>query len=167
MRHLKVCWLIPCLTLGCFGDGDARIPGELLGTFTAEAVTQENGCGPQPFDAADNPVFEIQLSEDAPKLYWITSSSAPTTGTLAEDGSFSFETVSRHTPAEGCVIDRGDAFIGAFADGDMHSGALDGVLTYSYALAEQSDCSALIGEVGGVSELPCSISYSVSATTQE
>ncbi len=155
---------------GCnFGEGDAKIPGEELGTYRVVATLGSSSCGPDALGAPDVWEFDVRLSRDDPDLYWLNGEE-PVYGTLAADGlSFSFDTETRITLQEprngrgGCVIVRSDRASGRLEGSALDVPAFAGELRYGYSARAGSDCTEWLGLEGGFATLPCSIDYDIPA----
>lgn len=166
--------LLGCLgtlpALGCeFGEGDARVPGEPLGTFQVHAEILTSDCGSGAMGSTDVWEFEVMLSRDHDQLFWLNGREV-ISGGLASDGrSFEFDTrvqveVLEPEPGRlGCTLTRLDRASGKLGLVDDEVESFGGRLTFSYIPGDDSDCSPLIGVEAGFSALPCAMSYELEA----
>lgn len=158
---------------GCdFGEGDAKIPGEHLGTFHIVARLSASTCGPGALGSQDVWEFDVQMSREDSEVFWLNGEE-PVTGALAADGvSFAFD-----SSAQIQLIEPGPGYPGcAVIRTDRASGQLDsteevlgfaGKLGYGFVPAAGSDCTEALGVEGGFYALPCEIQYDMTATRTE
>lgn len=159
------------LALGCqFGEGDAKIPGDQLGTYRVVASLASSSCGPGALGAPELWEFDVRLSRDDPDLYWLNGEE-PVYGTVAADGrTFSFDSATRVTLAPprngrgGCIVARRDSATGRLAGAALDVPSFDGALRYGYSATGESDCAEWLGLEGGFAVLPCEIAYDMVAT---
>ncbi len=159
---------------GCqFGEGDAKVPGELLGTFDVAAELAETTCGAGALGSADFWQFELKLSRDLDHIFWLNGREV-ISGQIGEDGeAFAFdsgievEVLEPVRGAPGCTLDRRDQAEGRLSSSSDVVDTFDGTLTYTYTPTVDSDCSALVGVEGGFGRLPCSIEYAIEATRRD
>src|SRR6186713_2713290 len=73
---------------GCLNFGkvdDAKIPGELLGTYGVEGALVESDCGEGALGSTDDWKFDVKLSRFHDDLYWINGREV-IPGGIAADG---------------------------------------------------------------------------------
>ena len=170
-------WLSVLALLGCvsckFGQGDAKVPGEPLGTFEVIAELQSSTCGAGALGSTDIWEFNVQLSKDLDQLFWLNGQEV-IPGKLARDGeSFEFDTrvqVEVFEPEPGilgCTLNRQDRASGQLdydKDDEEAVTSFNGRLTFAYIPTSDSDCSPLMGVEGGFSTLPCEMKYDLVAS---
>ncbi|MGE0324691.1 MAG: hypothetical protein AB7K71_01085 [Polyangiaceae bacterium] len=158
---------------GCdFGEGDATIPGEDLGTFHIVARLQDSSCGPGALGSEDVWEFDVQMSREDNAIYWLNGEE-PVDGSLASDGlTFSFDSTAQvqliepSPGAPGCAVVRTDRASGALDSSDEVLG-FSGKLSYGFVPGAGSDCTEAIGVEGGFYTLPCEITYQMTASRTE
>ncbi|MBX3181745.1 MAG: hypothetical protein KIT72_12225 [Polyangiaceae bacterium] len=151
-----------------FGEEDARIPGDPLGTFQVTARLTDSSCGPGALGSEDLWEFQVELAADGAEIYWLNGDD-PVAGRLAADQvSFAFDsagTVQLIEPRPGmpgCAVTRTDRASGVLdAAGDVRG--FSGSLSYGFVPGAGSDCSEAIGVEGGFYTLPCEIRYTMRA----
>lgn len=159
------------LALACascdFGEGDAKVPGEPLGTFEVIAELDSSTCGSGALGSTDFWEFEVQLSKDFDQLFWLNGREV-IPGRIASDGeSFEFDTrvqvevLEPERGALGCTLNRQDRASGRLGFRGDSVDSFTGRLTFAYMPSSDSDCSPLIGVEGGFSVLPCEMKYDV------
>jgi hypothetical protein len=165
---------LPFLTLvGCSGmmaDRDGRALGEDLGAFDVSADLEESSCGPGALGSQEKWNFDIRLSREAAEIFWNSGGGDAVVGTLAADGvTFSFasekrvEVIPQGRGAAGCAVLRRDQASGVLDETDAEVRGFSGRLTYEFESDAEADCAALVGVEAGFEELPCSMSYDLSA----
>jgi len=157
--------------MGCLGRGqDAHEPGDRLGTFHATGTLLSDSCQASVLGVSSDWQFDVKLSRASHTLYWLNGAEA-IPGTIASDGvSFGFQS-GVEVPLEpargvqpGCVIQRTDD-----ARGELSSSSTTDVprfsaqMSFSYAVKSGSECAGFVGVEGGFADLPCKVSYSLSA----
>ncbi len=155
-----------CLNFGKVDD--AKIPGDLLGTYAVEGTLEDSSCGEGALGATDPWNFDVKLSRFHEDIYWINGRAVISGGIEPDGVSFSFSTrvegevmpAGRGRP--GCVLSRADR-----ADGELSSETLDvesfqATLGFVFSAAEGSDCEEWIGSPDAVATLPCSMTYELS-----
>jgi hypothetical protein len=167
------CFACPCLALlallpGCtqeVSDRDARIPGDLLGTYHVVGDLGDSTCGPGALDAPEVWEFDVRLSRADSELFWLNGAEA-IEGEVAADGvSFTFESFvlieaqPKGKGRDGCRITRTDSVEGRLGSSSLDVHAFAGKITYGYSADAQSDCSDFIGVQGGFGDLPCDLAY--------
>lgn len=163
--------LAVCLTTGllvltaCAGNRDLREPGEKLGTFVVLGKLVGTTCG-----KAD-PTFryEVRLSREADRLYWVQGS-LPVSGTIdaASRVRMVASTESRVTPPDevsgspGCTLERVDTLAATLSGEPVKSFA--GAIVYRFDV-KSGDCANELASSGGdYAVLPCTMTYEVNAT---
>ena len=159
---------VALLSGGCLNFGkvdDAKIPGDLLGTYGVEGTLDDSSCGEGALGSTSRWSFDVKLSRFHEDIYWINGREVISGGIEPDGVSFSFSTrvEGEITPAgrgrPGCVLSRTDK-----ADGELSSKTLDvegfeATLTFAYSTAEGFDCEDWVGTPESVATLPCSMSY--------
>ena len=171
-------WPATVAALACFAIAplacgtDPYEPGTALGTFAVNGTLKASSCGA---GQAPNPwSFSVKLSTDPGTLYWIQGS-VPVSGTLSAANVASLTSTSSQSSFEGdssvalCTIDRTDTLSARLTPDPTLANeysSFTGTLTYAFAQDSSStDCSgALTENGGGYAALPCTITYSLSAT---
>jgi hypothetical protein len=169
---IRICAGAACLLLlsSCyeFGEKDAKIPGDELGSFHVVGRMDVSSCGPGALGSKDVWEFDVKLSRDGDDLYWLNGKE-PVYGRIAADGvTFSFDSQSAITTRAakgampGCTVIRRDLASGVLQGGADVSG-FSGDLRFGYAPTPESDCTDLVGVDGGFAQLPCEIGYEMTA----
>jgi hypothetical protein len=147
-------------------------PGTAVGTFAVTGTLKTNTCGP---GQAPNPwTFSVKLDTDPGTLYWIQGS-LPVTGTLsaanvaALTSTSSQASYSADSSVPLCAIDRTDTLSATLVPDPTIAheySSFTGTLSYAFAQdSASSDCSGALADNGGAyAALPCSVSYTLSAT---
>ena len=161
------------LSGGCLNFGkvdDAKIPGDLLGTYAVEGTLDDSSCGQGALGSTSSWNFDVKLSRFHEDIYWINGREV-ISGDIEPDGvtfSFSTRVEGEITPAgrgqPGCVLSRSDR-----ADGKLSSKTADvesfrATLTFSFATAEGFDCEDWIGTPESVAALPCTMVYELTGS---
>jgi hypothetical protein len=146
---------------------DAKIPGDLLGTYSVEGTLTESNCG-EGLGSPSDWKFDVKLSRFHDDLYWLNGHEV-IPGSIDPDGtSFAFDTrVEAQATPEGrghdaCVLNRADRARGTLSSDDLDVESFEATLSFTYTPTEGSDCETLIGTEGGLDALPCSLSYDLS-----
>lgn len=169
--------LVALACLACssceFGEGDAKVPGEPLGTFEVIAELDSSTCGAGALGSTDLWEFEVQLSKDYDQLFWLNGREV-IPGRIARDGeSFEFDTrvqveVLEPEPGRlGCTLNRRDRASGQLDYRREAVTSFSGRLTFAYIPTTDSDCSPLIGVEGGFSVLPCEMKYDLVGSNRD
>jgi len=167
VRH-AIAIVFAAASAGCleFGDGDAKVPGEPLGTYRVTGRLEDDGCRAPVLGVTDPWHFEIKLSRFAQDLYWLNGREAIVGEIAADDVSFRFETQvdielsEMHGRVPGCTIERTDRAAGKLGSGGTDVATFEGGLSFVYSQEEHSDCSAAVeGPESGFAVLPCTIAY--------
>jgi hypothetical protein len=164
--------MLTCPLAGCLDYSkvdDAKAPGDLLGLYAVTGELDESSCGEGALGAADEWSFDVKLTRYHEDLYWLNGKEA-IVGSIGSDGrSFSFETriEVEVAPAErgrkACRVARDDSASGRLSDSGTDVESFEGTLEFGYRALEDADCSTFIGSPGGVSKLPCGMTYSMAA----
>jgi len=172
MRRWTAALALGCASCG-FGEGDAKVPGEPLGTFEVVAELDSSTCGSGALGSTDIWEFEVQLSKDLDQLFWLNGREV-IPGKLARDGeSFEFDTRVQVEVLEakpgvlGCTLNRQDRASGQLGYRQETVTSFTGRLTFAYIPSSDSDCSPLMGVEGGFSALPCEMKYDLIATRSD
>lgn len=158
---------------GCFGEGDAKVPGDDLGKFQVIGRLESSTCGVGALGSQDVWEFELRLSRAPQAIYWLNGREV-VPGEIADDGvSFEVEALLEVKVLDpepgypGCVLERRDRASGQLSSATTEVESFDGRLSYGYRGLPDSDCSPLFGVSGGVDTLPCGLSYALEATRIE
>ena len=167
-RAIAVVVLCSGLTSACeFGDGDAKVPGQALGSYEVTGRLKEDTCKAPALGVTDPWQFEVKLSRFERDLYWLNGREAIVGEIGDDDVSFRFETrvdielVAPKGRAPGCTIERADVANGKLSSSDEDVETFNGEMHFTYSQKDKSDCSAYDGE--GFAALPCAIGYAVGA----
>jgi len=155
---------------GCeFGDGDAKVPGEPLGTFDVVAKLETSDCGAGALGSTETWQFVIKLSRDYDQLFWLNGREV-ITGSIASDGrSFELDSwvevdaIAAKPGQAGCSLTRTGRASGTLGQVTEIVGSLTGQHTLSATPQAESACSPLVGVEAGFRALPCSMSYHLDA----
>ncbi len=159
------------LALGCGDLGkNAKIPGNELGTYHVTGKLDSSTCGPGALGSTDVWEFDVKLSRDGTDLYWLNGQDV-IPGRIAADGvTFAFD-ARMVVPVEqagkgktGCTIVRHDSASGELGGNGSDVPSFDGRMRFGYTADPSSDCTDLLGVEGGLSMLPCDMSYIIGAT---
>jgi hypothetical protein len=163
---------VGCLQLG---EGDAKVPGDLLGTYHVTGRLRQDGCRAPVLGVTDPWAFEIKLSRFGYDLYWLNGREA-IVGDIAADGvSFRFETrvdvdfEKAEAARPGCTIERTDRAAGKLAANGTDVPSFESELQFSYTEGDGSECAAagVVGPASGFPMLPCTIAYELKAARLE
>lgn len=164
---------VVCLATACMAptqqdldDQDPHQPGTEIGQFSVTGKLSDDSCGADSLNAPAKWSFDLKLSREGSVLYWLNGREA-IVGDIDRSGRFSFEShvdvpLSQQRGAtKGCVMVRRDS-----AEGTLKgSSSFSGKLSYAYDAKGDTDCSAYaIGTDGLPLALPCSLTYSLSAS---
>jgi hypothetical protein len=161
--------LLPAVVACEFGEKDAKVPGEPLGTYHVVAALEDSTCGPGALGATDLWEFEVKLSREARDFYWLNGKEVIFGTIAADDVTFAFDTridVQAIPPGKGqpgCAISRKDSATGKLSSASDDVKSFDGLLRYGFVPKTGSNCEALVGVEGGFSALPCEMSYEMNA----
>jgi len=145
-----------------FGDQEA-VPGVDQGSFAVVGSLASNTCGDGAFSVVDPFEFDMQLSKADSKLYW-SKGSDYIEGTIASNGTtFSISSSVAVQYSTSCALQRKDSLKGTLVVKNDKIVSYTGTLTYSFSQVQGSRCDAVLAEQS-VTQIPCSIQYSVSAT---
>lgn len=148
-----------------------NLPGTTLGTYAVRGTLDGNTCGlgigaPNPWQ------FDVLLSETGTTLYWSWQDgspllSGPVTGgvqaTLTSSEVENVDTLDGGTMGP-CDLERHDSLALTLVQGTPPP-AFGGTVSYSFSVQEGATCTDQLSKAGGMyAELPCSVSYTVTAT---
>jgi hypothetical protein len=142
------------------------LPGTQLGTFKVTAQSQSNTCGL----GAPNPwTFDAQLSQSGSTIYWSWMDGGPLLSGVENAASHVSITDTEAGNVDGtdaalgpCTMERSDDL-----ELDLASGSFTGTVSYSFTVASGADCSdQLVASGGQYDALPCTVSYTVTASKQ-
>ncbi|HET9953725.1 MAG TPA: hypothetical protein VFQ61_04460 [Polyangiaceae bacterium] len=145
---------------------DAKIPGELLGTYDVSGQLKSDSCGAELLGAPNPWRFDLKLSRFERDLYWLNGREAIVGDIDADGTTFHFRTridvplTPAAKGAAGCIVSRYDQADGKLVAGDGDSvTAVTANLSFRYESKSGSECLEIIGIPGGVQQLPCTLSY--------
>jgi hypothetical protein len=154
-----------------FGPGcsSAALPGQMLGTYKVVGQPQTNTCGL----GAPNPwTFDVELSVSRAILYWDWLDGSPLlSGPLAAQAATITDhaTVNADSTDAGlgpCTLNTTSTLQINFGSGNP-PGDFAATLSYSYTPASGSTCTDVLASSGGMyDQLPCTVTYTASATRQ-
>jgi hypothetical protein len=158
---------------GCLNFGkvdDAKIPGDLLGTYDVAGTLVESDCGEGALGSTNEWSFDVKLSRFHDDLYWINGREVIPGGIEPDGVSFAFSTrveaevlpTGRGRPA--CVLSRADSAKGTLSSDSLDVETFDATLSFSYSAVAGSDCELWVGGPDTVAALPCSMSYGLTGT---
>lgn len=153
------------LAAGC----GSTMPGSVLGTYKVVGQSQNNTCGL----GAPNPwTFDVQLSLQQQTLYWDWMDGSPLlSGALTQSQSTLTQsaTVNADSTDAGlgpCNLQTTSSFALTLGSG-VPPGSFTGTMSYTYTPASGATCSDVLTASGGMYDaLPCSLTYTVTATRQ-
>jgi hypothetical protein len=148
-----------------------NLPGTTFGTYSVTGTLDSNTCGPG--IGAPNPwEFSVLLSESGMILYWswmdgsALLSGPVTVGGHASLTSYEVENVdTRDGGVQGpCNMQRNDQIDLTLAVGTPPP-SFQGTASYVFSVQEGANCDDQLRASGGMySQLPCSVSYTLTAT---
>jgi hypothetical protein len=156
------------VVLACSGN---PLPGNLLGTYQIVAQSQTNSCG---LAAPDPWTFDAELSEQGTTLYWSwMDGSAPLSTTMSSSSQATIlanEQINVDGTADGglgpCTMARADTLQIDLGSGSPPS-AFSGTVGYVFSIVPGWDCADQLASAGGqYAALPCTVTYTMSATRQ-
>jgi len=167
-----VLWAALGSSLGC---SSSSLPGTALGTFNVTGTLGTNTCG-SGLNASNPYDFTVQMSIDGTTLYWETSDGVELSATMSST------TAATITSTQTANADATEAGAGACDLTDVETiaiklntatspSAFTGSLTYSFSAAtgisSTNNCTDQLASSGGsYASLPCTATYSLSATKQ-
>jgi len=150
---------------------DTPLPGTLLGTYKVVAQAQSNTCGM----AGPNPwTFDVQVSEDGQRFYWSWLDGTPPLSAFMTSSTaislLATQQANVDTTADGgmgpCVLERDDTVAVTLGSGSP-PGSFTGTVGYDFSVPVGSICTDQLAAAGGAyTELPCTMTYSMTATRQ-
>ena len=163
---------VAALCAGCnFGKvEDAKIPGELLGTYDVSGTLNESSCGEGALGSTSSWDFDVKLSRFHEDIYWINGREVISGGIEPDGVSFSFATrvegeiipAGRGRP--GCTLSRADRADGRLSSETLDVESFEATLTFAYSAVEGTECEEWIGTPEAVSTLPCSMEYDLAGS---
>ena len=164
----KACVLAASIVALVAGCGSA-MPGGMLGTYKVVGQSQSNTCGL----GAPNPwTFDVELSLQRQTLYWDWMDGSPLlSGTLSDAKTTIAQstTVNADSTDAGlgpCNLQTSSTFQLALGSG-APPGSFTGTMSYTYTPASGATCTDVLMSSGGMYDaLPCTVTYTVSATRQ-
>jgi hypothetical protein len=148
------------------------LPGTQLGTYRVVATLQKNTCGAG-LGAPDPWTFDVQLSEQGTTLYWswldgnapLKNTLTGNTVSLTDDRTGNVDS-SADGGAGPCTMQRADTVRVTLASGSPPA-SFQGTIQYAFSASGGADCSDQLSASGGnYDALPCSVSYTTTATRQ-
>ena len=171
-------FVLVCLALssgGCLNFGkvdDAKIPGDLLGTYAVQGALVESSCGDGGLAASDPWSFEVKLSRFHEDLYWINGREVIAGGIDPDGVTFSFttrveaEVIPAARGRAACTLTRADSADGRLSSDTLDVEGFDATLSFGFSALEGADCEELIASPEGVPGLPCNVAYDLTGTRQ-
>jgi len=150
---------------------DKPLPGNLLGTYQIVAQSETNTCG---LAAPDPWTFDAELSEDGTTLYWSWMDGSPPLSNAMSSTSqatlLASEQVNVDGTADGglgpCTMERDDTLQIDLGSGTPPS-TFQGTIGYAFSVPSGWNCADQLASAGGqYAVLPCTITYSMTATRQ-
>jgi len=164
--------LAPAFAILIACSDNAALPGTMLGTYSATGTQVTNTCGagigaPTPW------TFNVQMSEQTGTLYWSWMDGNPPVSTVMSGQQASFtgsETGNVDATPDGgagpCTMARADSLEVTLATGSPPP-SFAGTVTYNFSVVSGADCTDQLSASGGMYDaLPCTLSYTVTATHQ-
>jgi hypothetical protein len=142
------------------------LPGTPLGTFKVTAQSQTNTCG---LGAPDPWTFDVELSQSGSTLYWSWMDGSPPLSGPVNASSQASITDSASGNVDGTDAALGPCTMQRYGDLelDLASSSFTGTIAYTFSIASGADCSDQLVAAGGQYDtLPCSLTYTVSASKQ-
>lgn len=157
------------LLASCTGTRDVREPGEKLGTFAVNGTLLATTCG----EAAATFRYEVRLSREGSRLYWVQGSTTPIQATVDAQGRVQMvadlDVVVAKADARanvlGCTIHRTDT-LAATLEGEPPR-SFTGALVYKFSAASGDCADQLVSAGGRFATLPCTQTYDVNAAALE
>jgi len=173
-RALAFCALVVAAACAPYdAERDSKIPGHPLGTYTVNGELKADSCGAQLLGAPNPWSFQVKLSRFERDLYWLNGREAIVGDIDADAATFHFKTrldVPLTPAAKGkaaCVVSRYDQSDGKLGSVGDEVASFVATLTFKYEAKQGSECLEIIGIPGGVQQLPCAMSYALSAARLE
>jgi hypothetical protein len=154
------------------GASCGNLPGDTLGTYEAEGTLLSNSCGLG--IGAPNPwAFDVLLSQTGSTLFWSWQDgspllSGPLNGSHATLTAYEVDNVdTRDGGIMGpCDLERNDDLSLTMGEGSPPA-SFSGSVSYTFSVQVGANCSDQLSAAGGMyDKLPCSVSYTVTATHQ-
>lgn len=154
--------LVGCLNFGKVDD--AKIPGDLLGTYSVKGTLTDNDCGQGALGSTDRWNFDVKLSRFHDDLYWINGREVIPGGVASDGVSFGFSTRVEGEVTPVCVLSRSDEAKGKLSSDTVDVESFEATLTFTYSATKDSVCDEWIGSPESVAGLPCSMHYDLAGT---
>lgn len=167
-------WATAAMAISC--GPTSTLPGTSLGTYNVVGTLGTNTCGsslgaPSPWN------FTVQMSEDGSTFYWAPSTGSQLSSTMASSTSVSITSVTTANadPTEAgvegpCDLQSTTAInltLAASSPPPTFKGTLSYTFTAATGASSTTDCTDQLSASGGPYEtLPCTASYTISATHQ-
>ena len=154
------------------GCEDQPLPGTMLGTYKVSAQSKTNSCGAGL--GAPNPwVFNADLSDEGSTIYWSWIDGSPVLSgilTNATQASITAQSAANVDPSDAgagpCTLERADDLELTLAAGSPPP-SFSGTISYVFTVPSGSSCADQLVSAGGTyAALPCTISYTLTATRQ-
>jgi hypothetical protein len=143
------------------------MPGHVLGTYTVTGQSKSNTCG---LGAPDPWKFTVQLSMQGSTLYWSWLDGSPLLSAPTSSGRQVSLRNSQQVNADSTDAGLGPCTLVRDADLEITlatgttPGGFTGTIGYTYAPANGATCTDVLSASGGsFSNLPCAVSYGVTA----
>jgi hypothetical protein len=162
---------LSAIVLACPACSGNPLPGNMLGTYAVVATSQTNSCG---LAAPDPWSFDAQLSEDGTTLYWSWMDGSPALSNVMSAATqatlLATEQVNVDGAADGglgpCTMERDDTLQIDLGSGSPPS-SFQGTINYAFSVVSGWNCADQLASAGGAyAALPCTITYSMTATRQ-
>jgi hypothetical protein len=169
MPAAVIATVLTMATLAGAGCSGGAMPGQMLGTYKVVGQSQTNTCGL----GAPNPwTFDVQLSVQQSTLYWDWLDGSPLlSGTLSGSSASIADsaTVNADSTDAGlgpCNLQTSATLQLALGSGSP-AGSFTGTMSYAYTPASGATCTDVLAASGGMyNQLPCTVTYDVTATRQ-
>jgi hypothetical protein len=164
-----LCALVASLVIAVVGCSGGSMPGQMLGTYKVVGQSQTNTCGL----GAPNPwTFDVQLSQQQSTLYWDWMDGSPLlSGTIASTSATFTDTATVNADSTDaglgpCNLSTSSSLQLTLGSGSP-PGGFTGTMTYTYTPTSGATCTDVLTSSGGMyNQLPCTVTYTVSATRQ-
>jgi hypothetical protein len=158
---------------GCLNFGkvdDAKIPGDLLGTYAVTGTLTDSNCGEGALGSTDRWKFDVKLSRFHDDLYWINGREVIPGGIESDGVSFAFSTrvegevVPAGKGRAACVLSRADSAEGKLSSDSLDVETFEASISFAYSATDDSDCEGWVGGPDAVVGLPCSLRYELTGS---
>jgi hypothetical protein len=159
---------VAVLSSGCLNFGkvdDAKVPGELLGTYDVSGTLEDSSCGVGALGSTDKWDFDVKLSRFHEDIYWMNGREVISGGIEPDGVSFSFvtrvegEIIPAGRGRPGCVLSRADRADGRLSSQTLDVESFEATLNFAYSAVEGTDCEEWVGTPEAVVALPCTMTY--------